>query len=233
MKQYRCEYCSMTYNNPESYQNHLTNFCPLSKPSRRTPFSSSTPQNPFDSNNPHNPSNPLTTPNPSKKTPFKPPNPIFETKFSRFSDPSYLQYLSLKERFEGKKKIEGEKEGGDYGLQAIKQEMERGQRLWEDIEEMEGRMGKERKEKGMEEVEKLVNRWKEQKEVLGVKDSDVEGRSQVLFGVLDTESNRRRQYINDMELFKKKLEDTKAVSTSNVVRRKEIEDIIIQRDSIF
>ena len=36
-----------------------------------------------------------------------------------------------------------------------------------------------------------------------------------------------------METFKKKLDDTKAVSSGNVVRIREIEDLIVQRDALF
>lgn len=83
------------------------------------------------------------------------------------------------------------------------------------------------------EVERLVGKWQAQKKVLGVKDSDVESRAQVLFGMLDTDSIRRRQYMNDMEMFKKKYDDTKATTSSNVMRIKQIEDVIVQRDSNF
>ena len=70
-------------------------------------------------------------------------------------------------------------------------------------------------------------------EVLGVKDSDVEQRAQTLFAMIDVDNHRRRKYIGDMEMFNKRLDDTKAVSTSNVVRIREIEDVIVQRDSSF
>ena len=89
----------------------------------------------------------------------------------------------------------------------------------------------EKPKKTTSEIERLVSKWQDQKKVLGVKDSDVEGRAQTLFGMLDVDSMRRRQYLNDMEMFKQKYDTTKATTSSNVMRIKQIEDIIVQRDS--
>jgi len=89
------------------------------------------------------------------------------------------------------------------------------------------------KERPLKEIEERVRLWRDQKQILGVKDSDVEQRAQTLFAMIDVDNHRRRKYIGDMEMFKKRLDDTKAVSTSNVVRIREIEDVIVQRDSSF
>lgn len=108
----------------------------------------------------------------------------------------------------------------------IRAEFQKSDELDRQLEEV----GK-KKENTTQEIEARIEAWKAQKKVLGVKDSDAEVRIQSLFAMLDTNHIRRRQYINDMEMFKKRLDDTKAVSTSNVVRIREIEDIIVQRDS--
>lgn len=107
----------------------------------------------------------------------------------------------------------------------LEAELEKGRRLDQELTEVD-----QKPQKTPMEVERLVSKWQDQKKVLGVKDSDVESRAQILFAMLDTDNVRRRQYLNDMEMFKKKFDDTKATTSSNVMRIKQIEDIIVQRD---
>ncbi len=132
--------------------------------------------------------------------------------------------MQLKDKYENVKQTKNDPDEWKeaLGLQGL---MKRNKELDKEYDEV----GK-KKDRTYDEIEKLVNEWKEQKRVLGVGDSDVESRVQIMFAMLDNDSMRRRQYISDMEMFKKRYNDTKAVTTSNIVRIKEIEDIIVQRD---
>ena len=146
---------------------------------------------------------------------------------SKYHDREYLEYLQYKHKFEGKTD-EGFRDSQDaVGLREV---YARGKELDEELEGV-GREG--RKKKGDDQIEILVRKWKENKKVLGIKDSSIEQRIQQLLNLLEGAGHRRNVYINDMNMFKQKLDDTKAVSSGNIVRIKEIEDIIIQRDILF
>ena len=49
--------------------------------------------------------------------------------------------------------------------------------------------------------------------------------------MLEQITERKTTYMNDIEMFKKHLDKTFALTTKDVVRRKALEDILIQRDS--
>lgn len=141
---------------------------------------------------------------------------------SKYSDPEYLKYVTLQQKFAPKAQV---KQSYRDSID-LEGELQMAKKLDEEYEKLD-----QKDKDDYTEVNKLLRKWNRDKEVLGVKDSDVESRSQRLFALLDNDSNRRRLYKSDMEMFKKKYDDTKATTSSNVARIKEIEDIIIQRDS--
>ena len=79
-------------------------------------------------------------------------------------------------------------------------------------------------------IEELVKLWNDNKRILGVQDSQVEARVRVLFSILDNIDKRRAQYMNDINMFKKQLDKTFAITTTEMMKRKELEDLIIKRD---
>ena len=79
-------------------------------------------------------------------------------------------------------------------------------------------------------MEHLVDLWNENKRVLGVKDSEVESRVKVLFDVLANIDRRRADYMSDIDMFKKQLDKTFAITSPELIKRKNLEEIIIQRD---
>lgn len=66
--------------------------------------------------------------------------------------------------------------------------------------------------------------------MLGVKDSEVESRVKVLFDVLANIDRRRADYMSDIDMFKKQLDKTFAITSTELIKRKNLEEIIIQRD---
>lgn len=85
-------------------------------------------------------------------------------------------------------------------------------------------------ERKKSDVEQLVSLWNQNKKILGVKDSEVEARVKILFDILGKIDRRRADYMNDISMFKKQLDKTFATTTTEVVKRKELEDLIIKRD---
>ena len=141
---------------------------------------------------------------------------------SKYADREYLQFVSLQQKFV---KLPEVRQSYQDAL-----DLEKTRQQSRDIDDEFDRLDHKDKE-DFSQVNKLLRKWQSNKEVLGVKDSDIEARSQRLFGLLDNDSNRRKLYISDMEMFKKKHDDTKAITSTNVARIREIEDIIVQRDS--
>lgn len=63
-----------------------------------------------------------------------------------------------------------------------------------------------------------------------MKDSQVEARVKVLFDILENVDKRRADYMNDIGMFKKQLDKTFAITTTEMMKRKELESLIIKRD---
>ena len=79
-------------------------------------------------------------------------------------------------------------------------------------------------------IEHLVTMWNENKRTLGVKDSEAESRVKVLFDMLENIERKRAEYLNDIAMFKKQLDKTYPTTTTELVKKKALEDLIIKRD---
>jgi len=66
-----------------------------------------------------------------------------------------------------------------------------------------------------------------------VKDSEVEARVKILFDVLANIDRRRSDYMRDIDMFKKQLDKTFAITSTELIKRKNLEEIIISRDRKF
>lgn len=66
-------------------------------------------------------------------------------------------------------------------------------------------------------MDKLINKWKSQKSLLGIRSSDIETRIEQLQSLLDKERKRRDRYLSDMDLFRGKLEEIKIATTKDII----------------
>jgi len=141
---------------------------------------------------------------------------------SKYDDPEFLTYMQLEEKFRGKQEKRIQSLSEATGIDQIKKKIrDLDLQLLEEEEE---------DQKSMKDVEKLVQLWKDNKRVIGVRDSEVETRLAPLFYELDNSNKRRNTYMADIQMIKKKLDVTYALTTEDMVRRKALEEILLQRD---
>lgn len=92
---------------------------------------------------------------------------------SKYDNPEYLDYMKLKEKFAPNKRNE-EKKSLRQSLK-LEELIKKSRELDRDIEGLE-----EPEERPLTEIENLVKNWRENKRIIGVKDSEVESRVLVI-----------------------------------------------------
>lgn len=150
---------------------------------------------------------------------------------SLYNNKDYLDYVSLREKIKNDCKIRSTPTIRQLiGIDKTQNELDKLDELLQknetdDIEQKEKR--------DLEEIDKLIGKWKSQKSVQGIRSSNIEQRIEQLINLQDNERERRDRYLSDMDMFRGKLNDLKVATTKDVVRKRALEDVVIKRDELF
>jgi hypothetical protein len=150
---------------------------------------------------------------------------------SIYNDRNYLDYITLREKIkEDHRKKDLPTIRQLMGFEKIEKESAY---LDEMLSKGDRDLEKKKEYDNLEEIDRHIAKWKSQKSVLGIRSSDIEVRIEQLLALLDKERDRRDRYLEDMDMFRTKLEEVKVATTKDIVKKRALEDVVIKRDELF